>query len=65
MKKEIGNTFRSALVILSLAASSIACNAQSGTAPTADYVFTSGKVYTVNKTMPWAEAVAVKGNKIA
>lgn len=30
----------------------------------ADFVFTNGKVYTVNPDQPWAEAVAVKGNKI-
>jgi len=30
----------------------------------ADMVFTNGKVYTVNEEQPWAEAVAVKGNKI-
>jgi predicted amidohydrolase YtcJ len=30
----------------------------------ADIVFTNGKVYTVNEKQPWAEAVAVKGNKI-
>ncbi len=30
----------------------------------ADMVFTNGKVYTVNESEPWAEAVAVKGNKI-
>jgi predicted amidohydrolase YtcJ len=30
----------------------------------ADYVFTGGKVYTVNEKQPWAGAVAVKGNKI-
>ncbi|TVZ41641.1 hypothetical protein P886_0989 [Alteromonadaceae bacterium 2753L.S.0a.02] len=30
----------------------------------ADTVFTNGKVYTVNDQQPWAEAVAVKGNKI-
>ncbi len=30
----------------------------------ADFVFTDGKVYTVNPLQPWAEAVAVKGNKI-
>lgn len=30
----------------------------------ADKVFTNGKVYTVNPDQPWAEAVAVKGNKI-
>ena len=30
----------------------------------ADTVLTGGNVYTVNETQPWAEAVAVKGNKI-
>ena len=33
-------------------------------AQTADTVFTGGKVYTVDQDQPWAEAVAVKGNKI-
>ena len=28
----------------------------------ADFVFTNGKVYTVNEAQPWAEAVAVQGN---
>jgi len=32
--------------------------------PAADIVFTGGKVYTVDDKQPWAEAVAVKGNKI-
>ena len=30
----------------------------------ADMLFTNGKVYTVNEQQPWAEAVAIKGNKI-
>ena len=30
----------------------------------ADTIFTNGKIYTVNPNEPWAEAVAVKGNKI-
>ena len=30
----------------------------------ADTVFAGGKVYTVNDTQPWAEAVAVKDGKI-
>lgn len=34
-------------------------------AETADYVFQNGKVYTVDQKQPWAEAVAVKGNKIS
>ncbi len=31
----------------------------------ADCVFTGGKGYTVDEKQPWAEAVAVRGNKIA
>ena len=31
---------------------------------TADVIFTNAKVYTVNENQPWAEAVAIKGNKI-
>lgn len=30
----------------------------------ADFVFTNGKIYTVEDDNPWAEAVAVRGNKI-
>jgi predicted amidohydrolase YtcJ len=30
----------------------------------ADFVLTNGKIYTVNESQPWAEAVAVKGNEI-
>ncbi len=30
----------------------------------ADKVFTNGKIYTVNEKQPWAEALAIKGNKI-
>eukprot|EP00456_Euglypha_rotunda_P017444 TRINITY_DN15996_c0_g1_i2.p3 TRINITY_DN15996_c0_g1~~TRINITY_DN15996_c0_g1_i2.p3 ORF type:complete len:205 (-),score=64.93 TRINITY_DN15996_c0_g1_i2:12-626(-) len=33
-------------------------------ATTADYVFHHGAVYTVSNTQPWAEAVAVQGNRI-
>ncbi len=51
------------LLLLSLLLFIVGC-AQPAAQP-ADYVFLNGKVYTVNKKQPWAEAVAVKGNKIA
>ena len=38
--------------------------ASAASAQTADTVFTNGKVYTVDEAKPWAEAVAVSGNKI-
>lgn len=37
---------------------------QAVAAPAADFVFTNGKVYTMNEAQPQAEAVAVKGDKI-
>jgi len=44
------------------------CNAteqQSAPSPeAADFVFVNGKVYTVDDSNPWAEAVAVRGNEI-
>ena len=30
---------------------------------TADIIYTNGKIYTVNTTQPWAEAVAIKDGK--
>ena len=30
---------------------------------TADVVYTNGKIYTVDETQPWAEAVAIKDGK--
>lgn len=36
----------------------------SAAAVKADYVLTDGKVYTVNAKQPWAQAIAVKGNRI-
>lgn len=47
-------------VILVLAA---ACSPQPGT-PAADLVFTNARIYTVDETRPWAEAVAVRGDSI-
>jgi len=41
----------------------LACGGPSGE-DAADFVFTNGKVYTVDESHPWAEAVAVKGDKI-
>ena len=53
-------------VCLALAIAGLTACQQQADAPQtpADYVFTNGKVYTVDETQPWAEAVAVRGNKI-
>ncbi|GGZ71832.1 amidohydrolase [Algibacter mikhailovii] len=42
----------------------IGCKSETKKETAADSVFTNGKVYTVNESQPWAEAVAVTGNKI-
>ncbi len=42
----------------------LAADGYSNEKQSADFVFTNGKIYTVNENQPWAEAVAVTGNKI-
>jgi predicted amidohydrolase YtcJ len=41
-----------------------ACGERAGQNDKADFVFTNGRVYTVNEQAPWADAVAVKGSEI-
>ena len=64
---------RLVVVFLSIAIALFGCSRgdeqalQNDDAPTvkaANMVFTNGKVYTVNEAQPWAQAVAVAGNKI-
>jgi len=55
----VGKTLFAGVAILG-----IACSGPSANQGAADYVFTGGRVYTVNESQPWAEAVAVKANKI-
>jgi len=43
---------------------SIGCSTPSPPGDVADTVYTNGKIYTVNETQPWAEAVAVKDGKL-
>ncbi len=42
---------------------SIGCSTPSPPSDVADTVYTNGKIYTVNESQPWAEAVAVKDGK--
>ncbi|MBT8093047.1 MAG: amidohydrolase [Gammaproteobacteria bacterium] len=41
-----------------------ACSDRSPSQDAADTVFTNARVYTVDASMPWAEALAIKGNEI-
>lgn len=50
----------SAAVLLAL----VGCARQPATEKAANYVFTNGKIYTVNEVQPWAEAVAVTGKDV-
>lgn len=47
-----------------LTAASLVATSPGWTQEAASYVFTNGKVYTVDEAQPWAEAVAVKDNMI-
>ena len=52
-------------ILVTFYAALIACGKQETTAnTTADAIYHNGKIYTVNKTQPWAEAVAVKDGRI-
>lgn len=51
-------------LILMFALASCFSNAQSPTTPSADVVVMHGRVYTVDTKHPWAEAIAVRGEKI-
>ena len=41
----------------------ISCAAPEPSGEIADTVHTNGRIYTVNETLPWAEAVAIKDGK--
>ena len=58
-----GLSSRFIAVLLSVAVVG-ACGDKATQQDTADFVFTNARVYTVDEAMPWAEAVAVKGNEI-
>ena len=49
---------------LIIAAFLTACGNKAASDEAADVVFTNARVYTLDVTLPWAEAVAVKGNEI-
>jgi predicted amidohydrolase YtcJ len=52
------------LALLSMVSLAACAGPREPAAPAADFVFTNGKVYTVNEEQPWTEAVAVEGNTI-
>lgn len=41
------------------------CLGTAAVAETADSVYLNGKVYTVNEAQPWAEAIAIRGDRLA
>jgi predicted amidohydrolase YtcJ len=62
-RKGTGSCIAVAIVPLLLSCLIVACGTDVATSG-ADHVLTNGKVYTVNEEQPWAEAIAVKSNKI-
>ena len=52
------------VITVSLCLAISGCTTLRSKSAVAGNVFANGKIYTVNAQQPWAEAVAVKGNKI-
>jgi predicted amidohydrolase YtcJ len=50
------------IILVGLGVAGIRC-APKPTGDTADTIYTNGKIYTVNESQPWAEAVAIKDGK--
>ncbi|MGI9514026.1 MAG: amidohydrolase family protein, partial [Anderseniella sp.] len=61
---EMSQTMKSRIIPSILCSLAILLGASAASAQIADTVFTGGKVYTVDENQSWAEAVAVKDNKI-
>jgi predicted amidohydrolase YtcJ len=55
---------RPGLFVLLLAAAASPFARQAASPPAADLVLTNGRIYTVDTARPWAEAVAVRGDRI-
>ena len=52
------------IIALFLSSIMIGCGNNKENVNIADAVYINGKIYTVNKNNPWAEAVAVKNGKV-
>jgi len=50
-------------VVAALCAVINGCGGNQEAGPSADVVYTNGKIYTVNEAQPWAEAVAIKDGR--
>ncbi|NOD37103.1 MULTISPECIES: amidohydrolase [unclassified Ruegeria] len=61
--KSILATFAALAIMAADQTSHAAPEASPTSAQSADTVFTNGKIYTVNASQPWAEAVAISGDK--
>jgi predicted amidohydrolase YtcJ len=53
------------LVLFAAATAAMAGLPQSAPAPAADLILVNGRVYTVDEARPWADAVAIRGERIA
>ena len=59
-----GTTNRASLTAMIMAAAFTLTSGQAAAADVADRVLRGGKVYTLNSEAPWAEAVAIHGDRI-
>ena len=58
------NSFCGKLLRLAVCALFVACECAAQTKPAADLIITNGKIWTVDKSLPMAQAVAVLGDRI-
>ncbi len=52
------------LIVISILAVLLFTGCNQAPKKTADLIYTNGKIYTVNKAQPWAEAIAIKDGEI-
>ena len=51
-------------IVMSLLFAFVGCAPEANVTSVADVLYSSGKIYTVNSSAPWAEAIAVKDGKL-
>lgn len=65
LRRIIGKSYYATLLLIIFASMCIVTSVEAAVGDDqADYLFTNGKIYTMNPAEPWQQAVAVKGNKL-
>ena len=64
MENQLRLSFKSCLSLLAAVSFLYAMAASGQTQTPADLLITNARIYTVNSKQPWAEAIAIRGDKI-